>query len=67
MKVDWPINVTLRKGKYEPFSTVMILSLEQALREAGVLLNQSSPDKVMHFVHHHLSVFPDVTATLEKI
>lgn len=54
-------------GKYEPFPIAMIRSLEHALRETGTILNQASTDKVMSFVHHHLSVYPDVHTMLRKI
>lgn len=46
---------------------MMIRSLEHALREAGIILNQASTDKVMNFVYHHLSVYPDVHTMLTKI
>jgi 2-haloacid dehalogenase len=54
-------------SRYKPFSAVMLYSLEHALREAGLTLNQPSPDKVMAFADHHLSVFPDVLKGLAKL
>ncbi len=59
--------ITLRIGRYEPFSTVMLRSLKHALREAGLLLNQPSLDKVMAFTYNHLTVFPEVPATLAEL
>jgi hypothetical protein len=54
-------------GKYEPFPMVMVRSLQHALREAGLILNEPSLDKVMAFANHHLSAFPDVSEGLAKL